>query len=145
VWKWLLTLSCPSVCPSSTSNSAPTGRIFIKFDFWVFIGNRLESSSTLVIKWQWKIADFPLSRFWHKGDDTFYLMFRWSCIVVYLCSKNQRDALFVFDLLWINGLYMFRALLTHLQEALHKQQLVFCVRIMSVFCYQDWSSLKMSK
>jgi hypothetical protein len=26
-------------------------------------------------------------------------------------------------------LYMFRALLSHLQEALHKQQLVYCVRV----------------
>jgi hypothetical protein len=34
---------------------------------------------------------------------------------------------------------MFPALLAHLQEALHKQQLVFCVHIMSVVYYQDWS------
>jgi hypothetical protein len=34
---------------------------------------------------------------------------------------------------------MFRALLAHLQEALHKQQLVFCVRDMSVGCYQGWN------
>jgi hypothetical protein len=29
---------------------------------------------------------------------------------------------------------MFQALLTHLQEALHKRQLVYCVRVMSVGC-----------
>jgi hypothetical protein len=34
---------------------------------------------------------------------------------------------------------MFRALRAHLQEALHKQQLGYCVRVMSVDCYQDWS------
>jgi hypothetical protein len=34
---------------------------------------------------------------------------------------------------------MFRALFSHLQEALHKQKLVNCVRDMSVACYQDWS------
>jgi hypothetical protein len=33
---------------------------------------------------------------------------------------------------------MFRALLAHPQEAVHKQQLVYCVRVMSVGCYQDW-------
>jgi hypothetical protein len=38
--------------------------------------------------------------------------------------------------------YMFRALRAHLQEALHKQQLVYCVRIMLVGCYQDWSGNK---
>jgi hypothetical protein len=33
---------------------------------------------------------------------------------------------------------MFRALLAHLQEALHKQ-LVYFVRIVSAGCYQGWS------
>jgi hypothetical protein len=32
---------------------------------------------------------------------------------------------------------MFRALLAHLQEALHKQQLVYCMRVMSVGCYMQ--------
>jgi hypothetical protein len=32
------------------------------------------------------------------------------------------------------GLYIFRALLAHPQEALHKLHLVFCVRVMSVGC-----------
>jgi hypothetical protein len=39
---------------------------------------------------------------------------------------------FSFSLLRIKSLYMFRALLAHPQEALHKQHLVCCVRIMSV-------------
>jgi hypothetical protein len=34
---------------------------------------------------------------------------------------------------------MFLALFAHLQEALHKHQLVYCVRIMSASCYQGWS------
>jgi hypothetical protein len=33
----------------------------------------------------------------------------------------------LFNLLRIMGLYMFRALLAHPQEALHKRQLVYCV------------------
>jgi hypothetical protein len=41
---------------------------------------------------------------------------------------------FLFNLLRIKGLYMFRALLAHLQEALHKHHLVHCVRVMSVGC-----------
>jgi hypothetical protein len=44
---------------------------------------------------------------------------------------NQRDAL-SFNLLRIKGLYMFRTSLAHPQEALLKQHLVYCVRIMSV-------------
>jgi hypothetical protein len=41
---------------------------------------------------------------------------------------------FSFNLLRIKGLYMFRALLAHPQEALHKRHLVNCGRIMSVGC-----------
>jgi hypothetical protein len=41
---------------------------------------------------------------------------------------------FLFNLLRIKGLYMFRALLAHPQEVLHEQHLVYCVRVMSVGC-----------
>ena len=33
--------SVMSVCPSAWNNSAPTGRIFMKFDIWVFFENQL--------------------------------------------------------------------------------------------------------
>jgi hypothetical protein len=39
---------------------------------------------------------------------------------------------------------MFGALLAHLQEALHKQQLVYFVRVMSAGCYQGWSGTAQS-
>jgi hypothetical protein len=41
---------------------------------------------------------------------------------------------FLFNLLRMKGLYMFRALLAHPQEALHVWHLVYCVRVMSVGC-----------
>jgi hypothetical protein len=41
---------------------------------------------------------------------------------------------FLFNLLRIKGLYMFRTLLAHLQEALHQLYLVYCVHVMSVGC-----------
>jgi hypothetical protein len=46
---------------------------------------------------------------------------------------------FLFNLLRTKGLYMFWALVVQLQEAPHKQRLVYCVRVMSVGCYQGWS------
>jgi hypothetical protein len=53
------------------------------------------------------------------------------CIIVYhYCEMNVMHILF--NLLSIKGHYMFRALLVHLQEALHKRHLVYCVRVMSV-------------
>jgi hypothetical protein len=41
---------------------------------------------------------------------------------------------FLFNWLRIKGLYMFRALLAHPQEALHKRHLVYCLRVMLVGC-----------
>jgi hypothetical protein len=41
---------------------------------------------------------------------------------------------FLFSLLKIKGLYIFRALLAHPQEANHKRHLVYCMRVMSVGC-----------
>jgi hypothetical protein len=60
------------------------------------------------------------------------------------CETNVMHILF--KLFRIKGLYMFRALLAHLQEALHKQHLVYCVRVMSFDCttfevpLQSWCS-----
>jgi hypothetical protein len=66
------------------------------------------------------------------------LMFLWPCIIVYEYNENNVTH-FSFNLLIIKGLYMFRALLAHPQEVLHKRHLVYCVRVLSVGCYQGWS------
>jgi hypothetical protein len=39
---------------------------------------------------------------------------------------------------------MFRELLSHPQEAPPKRHLVYCVRVMSVGCYQDWSGTRLN-
>jgi hypothetical protein len=54
-------------------------------------------------------------------------------ITVYQYSETNL-MLFLFNLLRIKGLYMFRTLLAHPQEALHKRHFVYCVRVMSVSC-----------
>jgi hypothetical protein len=41
---------------------------------------------------------------------------------------------FLFNLLRIKSFYIFRALLAHPQQVLHKRHLVYCVRVMSVGC-----------
>jgi hypothetical protein len=41
---------------------------------------------------------------------------------------------FLLNLLRIKGLSIFRALLAHLQEALNKLHLLYCVRVISVGC-----------
>jgi hypothetical protein len=54
-------------------------------------------------------------------------------IIVYQYNEtNVRH--FLFSLLRIKGLYMFRALLAHPQEALHKRQLVYSACVKSVGC-----------
>jgi hypothetical protein len=58
-------------------------------------------------------------------------------------SSNQHSETnvmqFLLNVLRIKGLDMFRALLAHPQEALYKRHLVYCIRVMSVGCYRDWS------
>jgi hypothetical protein len=54
-------------------------------------------------------------------------------ITVYQYSKTNMMH-FLFSLLTIKVLYMFRALLTHYQEVLHKWYLVYRMRVMSVGC-----------
>jgi hypothetical protein len=55
-----------------------------------------------------------------------FLMFCWPCTIVY--QYNDTTVMhFTFNLLRIKGLYMFRALLAHPQETLHKRHLVYCV------------------
>jgi hypothetical protein len=50
-----------------------------------------------------------------------------------MIQYNETNVMrFSFNLLRIKGLYMFRALLDHPQEVLHKRQFVCCMRTMSV-------------
>jgi hypothetical protein len=61
------------------------------------------------------------------------LIFCLPCIIVH--QYNEANVMHIlFSLLRINGLYMYRALLAHRQEALHRQQLAYCVHVMSVGC-----------
>jgi hypothetical protein len=60
-------------------------------------------------------------------------MFCWPCIIIYQYSETNVMH-FLFTLLRINGLYMFRALLAHPQESLNKRNFVCCVCVMSVGC-----------
>jgi hypothetical protein len=56
-----------------------------------------------------------------KGKSS--LMFFWPCIIAYQYSETNVMH-FLFNLLRIMGLYMFRALLAHPQEGLHKRQFI---------------------
>jgi hypothetical protein len=59
-----------------------------------------------------------------------------SAVTKYFIYQNNETNVMHFSsgLLRIKGLYMFRALFAHPQEALNKGHLVHCVRIMSVGC-----------
>jgi hypothetical protein len=66
------------------------------------------------------------------------LRYCWLCNAVYQYSETNVIHVSL-NLLKIKGLYMFQALVAHPQEALHNRHLVYCVRVMSVGCYQCWS------
>jgi hypothetical protein len=56
---------------------------------------------------------------------------------VYQCSVTN-VMYFLFRLLRIKSLYMFRALIAHPKEVLYKRQLVYCVCVKSVSCTRIW-------
>jgi hypothetical protein len=61
------------------------------------------------------------------------MIFCWLCIIV--CQYNETNVMHILcNLFRINGLYMFRALFAHPQKVLHKQHLVYWVRVISVGC-----------
>jgi hypothetical protein len=69
-------------------------------------------------------------------------VFCWPCSIVYQYSETNVMH-FLFSLLWIKGLCMFRALLAHPQVALHKRHLVWikitneCTSTCVVFYYPN--------
>jgi hypothetical protein len=67
------------------------------------------------------------------GHTSIPLTFCSACIIVYQCSETNVMH-FLFNLLRTMGLYMFRGLLAHPQDTLHKRHLVYCVRVMSGGC-----------
>jgi hypothetical protein len=54
--------------------------------------------------------------------------------VRYRQNSETNPMHFLFNLLRIMDLYMIRALLSHPQELLHKRNLLYCVRVISVGC-----------
>jgi hypothetical protein len=61
--------------------------------------------------------------------------------IYYVLHQYSKTSMmhFLFNVLRIKGLYVFRALLADPQEVQHKQHLVYCVSVMLVGCYQDWN------
>jgi hypothetical protein len=84
-----------------------------------------------------------LGSYWAHGQLCFRIGL-WSKVVNQYSETNAMH--FLFSLLGIKGFYMFRPLRAHPQEMLHKQQLVYCMRVMSVGCMrievplQSWCS-----
>jgi hypothetical protein len=73
---------------------------------------------------RWVANDFSENRLVQAMN---LFVFCWPCITVYQCSETNVMH-FLFNLLRIKGLYLFRALLAHPQEALNKRHLVYaCV------------------
>jgi hypothetical protein len=62
-------------------------------------------------------------------------LWEWDVDTHHFNKQSETNVMyFLFQLLRIEGFYMFRALLAHPQEAMHKRHLVYCMRVMSVGC-----------
>jgi hypothetical protein len=103
----------PICCPETSVNKLPTICCVISqksADLTYFAaGNEIERDMTKLKK---KGANRTLP------DTTIYILLYSETNVMH----------FLFNLLRLKGLYMFRALLAHPQEALHNRHLVYCVR-----------------
>jgi hypothetical protein len=80
-----------------------------------------------------RFPDYLLLRSFDEFSPSSYLMYCWPCITVHQYSETNVMHI-LFNLLRINSLYMFRALLPYLREGLNKRHSVHCVRVMSVDC-----------
>jgi len=84
----LLASSCLSVCLSEWNNSAPTERIFMKFDFWVFFRRFIE-------KVQGSLNSDKNNGYFTCGP--IYILLRMKNVSDKIGRGNQ-NALFVFEL-----------------------------------------------
>jgi hypothetical protein len=89
--------------------------------------------SSAGFKSEWSYISTPPIRL--HGVDRDNLNFSLCSYTGLLYQYSETNVMhFLFSLLRINGLCMFRALLVHPKETLHKRHLVYCVRVMSVGC-----------
>jgi hypothetical protein len=102
---------------------------------------RLFGRLLLIVYYKWLLFVYVHRVPLHYITSAHNLMVCWPCIVVYQYSETSVMH-FLFKLLRIKCLYMFRASLAYPQEALYKRHLLYCVRVMSVGCYQGWSGTR---
>jgi hypothetical protein len=133
IWVTLLTTSTPNTYPHTVTNSRSLLTGLVGHQEW---HNDLPSGAT----WLWLITYIlkkesalfrKVASFWPRRTLSYQNRLHYN----HLQFSETKVMHFLFSLLRIKGLYMFRALLAHLQEALHKRQLVYCVRVMS-WCNQ---------
>jgi hypothetical protein len=160
---WLITNSFWSTAPSvismmvlhetfstvltSFSMQIPTNtRLSLSFQFFLLHSNHRFLCTNKLQTCAMALCSFETLTVADPHDNILLiLMFCWPCIIVY--QYNGTNVMhFLFNLLRIKGLYMFRALLAHPQEVLHKPHSVYYLRIMSVGCVtvavkmQSWHS-----
>jgi hypothetical protein len=99
--------------PSTTWCCCSSDKLLL--DLWISICS--ESTARVVLTRQFQVE----TNCWLCRNNIYSclnLRSCWPCIVVYQYSKTN-EMHFWFNLLWINGLYVFRTLLDNLWEALH--------------------------
>jgi hypothetical protein len=100
---------------------------------WMACANRGRMCDYLYWKYLIMKCDIAVCQF-PEGICDFFIFntYWWSYRPKHQVSETMMH--FLFNLLRIKGLYMFQALLAHLQELLNKQHLVYCAHVKSVGC-----------
>jgi hypothetical protein len=136
-WKWIphhpvCGQSLCVMCNWKTLKSMVTSFQYVLLEVPKLFSSRNSNMPSVTWKATYWGTDFWIW-LWRGSFILLSIMFCWLCIVVYQYSETNMMH-FLFSLLRIKGLYKIWTLLAHPQEALNKQQLVYCVCVMSVGC-----------
>jgi hypothetical protein len=98
-----------------------TAALVFNFGTWLELNAQLHTPAHFLRRWG---SQVPL-----EYENSW--MFCWPCTIAYQHSETNVMN-FLFNLLRIKNIYMFRALLTHPQEAIHTWRLVYCLSVILV-------------
>jgi hypothetical protein len=103
----------------------------LQVDWAVDARRQIKQAHILWCKWHREMFD--------KHSLTLLPSYRVPKIKAVLQYSTTNVMHFLFNLLRIKGLYMFRAILAHPQDAIHTNGTWYIACVLSVGCYQDWS------
>ena len=115
---------CPSVRPSAWNNSAPTGRIVMKVDIWVFFENLLR-------KFKFHYNREKITGSSHEDKYTFFVIFHSVLLrmnVSHKSCRETRNTHFIFNNFFLN-LPVYEIMQKNIVQRGRPYMTIWCMRI----------------